>query len=276
MANDASMDFISCLMTLLTRELTLRDGHCLERKDIEELLAENAKITEENPRKSITGYPTRPLYVELGARFNQWYSTRSCPTGLLVSYDLLDEKDYVIKRNEIISEIGPRFERIKSLRSCWSEDELLYSIKEIIELLGKRGLLDLLGMRKTVGTADHWPPARRILENTFCAKHSVESSSVLTVGARALAKHCHRDESSSWWGSCTGSENAKNEHAFKKVSQILDNATWINIHQLPHDVVIIEARQENGYGARWTCDGQQFRGFLEPQMIDGHEVGWKH
>ena len=31
-----------------------------------------------------------------------------------------------------------------------------------------------------------------------------------------------------------------------------------------------------GYGARWTYNGQSFRGFLEPQMVDGHEVGWRH
>ena len=31
-----------------------------------------------------------------------------------------------------------------------------------------------------------------------------------------------------------------------------------------------------GYGVRWSSDGKQFRGFLEPQMVDGHEVGWKH
>lgn len=31
-----------------------------------------------------------------------------------------------------------------------------------------------------------------------------------------------------------------------------------------------------GYGARWTADGSSFRGFLEPQMVDGHSVGWKH
>jgi len=28
-------------------------------------------------------------------------------------------------------------------------------------------------------------------------------------------------------------EAAKNEQAFRKVSEILDNAMWINIHQLP-------------------------------------------
>ena len=28
----------------------------------------------------------------------------------------------------------------------------------------------------------------------------------LTVGARALAKHCHRDSTNSWWGSSLGSK----------------------------------------------------------------------
>lgn len=28
----------------------------------------------------------------------------------------------------------------------------------------------------------------------------------LSVGARALSKHCHRDQTMSWWGDCTGSK----------------------------------------------------------------------
>ena len=43
-----------------------------------------------------------------------------------------------------------------------------------------------------------------------------------------------------------------------------------------HDVYIIEARQEGGYGARWSADGSMFRGFLEPQMEGGHDAGWRH
>lgn len=41
---------------------------------------------------------------------------------------------------------------------------------------------------------------------------------------------------------------------------------WFYIYSLPLP----------GYGARWTYDGSQFRGFLEPQMVDGHDVGWRH
>lgn len=35
-------------------------------------------------------------------------------------------------------------------------------------------------------------------------------------------------------------------------------------------------RCSKGYGARWTIDGTKFRGFLEPQMEEGHSVGWRH
>ena len=33
---------------------------------------------------------------------------------------------------------------------------------------------------------------------------SCSPNAKLTVGARALAKHCHRDDSLQWWGKCTG------------------------------------------------------------------------
>lgn len=39
---------------------------------------------------------------------------------------------------------------------------------------------------------------------------------------------------------------------------------------------MIEIRTIEGYGVRWLHDGTEFRGFLEPQMEDGHEVGWRH
>jgi hypothetical protein len=29
---------------------------------------------------------------------------------------------------------------------------------------------------------------------------------------------------------------------------------------------VFEVRQHEGYGARWSADGSEFRGFLEPQM----------
>jgi len=61
------------------------------------------------------------------------------------------------------------------------------------------------------------------------------------------------------------------------LKKILCDASWINIHTLPHDIPIFEVRNSLGYGARWTAVGRhEFRGFLEPQMEDGHDKGWKH
>ncbi|KAK6989115.1 hypothetical protein BgiMline_012313, partial [Biomphalaria glabrata] len=189
-------------------------------------------------------------------------------------FDLLDEKGYIETRAATIKAITPLLNGLESLWSLWTEDEIKYRVREILLLLGLRGILDLLGIRKTVGTKEMLPPSRKLLLASFTAKHSPNSE--LTVGARALAKHFHRDKSDSWWGNCSGSEAEKNRHALQIMQNVLDNAVWINIHWLPHDVFIIEARQDQGYGLRWSADGSIFRGFLEPQMIDGHEVGWRH
>lgn len=43
--------------------------------------------------------------------------------------------------------------------------------------------------------------------------------------------------------------------------------------------MVYEVRQHQGYGLRWKLqDGEEwkFRGFLEPQMQDGHSIGWIH
>lgn len=269
---------LTCIMkTVLTTLFSEHDSYALSQSDIDELLRDDEQITKEKAGDpdNYVGYPVRPLYKEIGRRLDYWLSTGTCPLDHLPVYSLLDETEYITKRNTLMQEVSTKLQRIKTLHSVWSLDELHYAVKEILTVLGKRGLLDLLGMRKTVGTADIWPPSWKVLEETFCEKHSPDTNSPLSVGARALAKHCHRDHSS-WWGTSSGSEASKNDHAHKKMTEILKNATWINIHELPPDLLIIEAREEHGYGARWTADGRQFRGFLEPQMVNGHEVGWKH
>ena len=56
---------------------------------------------------------------------------------------------------------------------------------------------------------------------------------------------------------------------------LLDECVWINVHTVGADENIIECRVDQGYGARWTVDGK-FRGFLEPQMEEGHVKKWRH
>eukprot|EP00897_Mesotaenium_endlicherianum_P003379 jgi/Mesen1/3069/ME000180S02296 len=141
-------------------------------------------------------------------------------------------------------------------------------------LLMRRLLQAALGMRTTAGSrADTLPPPRSALLRSFQALH--DSKSKLTAGARALSKHAHRC-SSGWWGTMTGTEAAKNETALRTVTRVLDRAVWLNVHCLPHDLPIFEARVAGGYGARWSANGSQFRGFLEPPMAKGHERRWRH
>ncbi|KAI8328377.1 hypothetical protein BC941DRAFT_445115 [Chlamydoabsidia padenii] len=144
-----------------------------------------------------------------------------------------------------------------------------------------------LMMRTTTGSRDCMPPSLDeclIGFTTLYQKQNPKKTNhhVLTVGAKALSKHCHRDRQVGFWGDCNGSEPTKNMSANKVLMKILTNTVWINLHSLPHDHIVYEIRQGQGYGARWTRDMSHpsnawfFRGFLEPQMVDGHSRGWVH
>lgn len=218
-------------------------------------------------------YPRYPLYMEISKKLHQWMEKGEFPVKSKAC-GLLTEGDFVEERKEIAEKVTPI---LADLKISWTEitdAEKSRQLTSIIKILGVRGLLDLLNIRHTQGSVDSFPPPLATLIASFNEKHKPNAN--LTVGARALSKHCHRDVSSEWWGSCAGSEQAKNEHANTIVMRIIGDASWINIHMLPHDLKVIEVRCAEGYGARWSYDGKIFRGFLEPQMEDGHAAGWKH
>ncbi|KAJ3109578.1 hypothetical protein HDU96_007181 [Phlyctochytrium bullatum] len=138
------------------------------------------------------------------------------------------------------------------------------------------------------------------------------SKTLLTVAARALAKHAHRDEQGEGWGGplVSGTVAAKNVRAAEVLGRIFGDPVWMNLHQLPHNTLVYELRNSEGYGTRFyirsgaqsvagtstttetTSDelseeeagdvtdskpkSLEFRGFLEPPMENGHEVGWRH
>ncbi|KAF6752814.1 hypothetical protein DFP72DRAFT_903692 [Ephemerocybe angulata] len=91
-------------------------------------------------------------------------------------------------------------------------------------------------------------------------------------------------------GRPSGPVQGINERTLKLFWKIVEGATWRNLHWLPHQVLVYEVRVEDGYGMRWsqdqnaTLDGEVndsvkpwiFRGFVEPMMENGHEVGWRH
>jgi len=97
----------------------------------------------------------------------------------------------------------------------------------------------------------------------------------LTVGARAHAKHAHRD-STGWWGTAAGTVAVRNANAEATIRRILADAVWVNVHAMVHDTPLLEVRVTSGHGARWSADGAFFRGFLEPPMAGGHDAGWRH
>lgn len=163
--------------------------------------------------------------------------------------------------------------------------------------IGDLCLARLLRSRLTVGTAGAASlgvvlPPEAVLRNAFERPHAGQR---LSVGARALAKHCHRD-ASAWWMSCSssgqqrtlsGSEADKNRYATAVLERLLREANWSNCHMLPHGLAALEIRVPQGYGARWTqsipptpirnAKGTVlFRGFLEPADPDGHAKGWRH
>ena len=98
-----------------------------------------------------------------------------------------------------------------------------------------------------------------------------------------------------WWGIASGSVATINEKALALFWKVVNGATWRNLHWLPHEVLVYEVRVDEGYGMRWSqhralkgsgeetqTDSEEvgrpweFRGFVEPMIENGHEVGWKH
>lgn len=172
----------------------------------------------------------------------------------------------------------------------------------------------------TVGSAlGCAPPSVETCLEAFVAENKAQ----LTVGSRAWSKHSHRSrgdatgrqelkaaadadgnadereirtkqqrakaESAGWWGVPSGPVARINEQSLLLFWKVVNNASWRNLHWLPHRVLAYEMRVPEGYGMRWSQDRAQedeegvgeekpwvFRGFLEPQMDNGHEVGWRH
>ncbi|KAJ6465175.1 hypothetical protein C8R47DRAFT_49900 [Mycena vitilis] len=157
-----------------------------------------------------------------------------------------------------------------------------------------------LGLAYTIGSAvGSKPPSSDGCLAAFVSPNTVG----LTAGARAWSKHAHRSQpqdtdpeeakenaesSAGWWGTPSGPVAAINERALALFWKVMNAATWRNLHWLPHQILVYEVRVSEGYGMRWSQDrsGAQnnedetpewiFRGFVEPMMFGGHEVGWRH
>lgn len=160
------------------------------------------------------------------------------------------------------------------------------AIRQWFRSAGNQGVLTILGLRQTVGSDPRslLPPSWSSLLQAAHQPH--KTSSVLSVAARARAKHAHRSTQAAFFGIATGSPAAQNMAAGEIVERLLHEAVWINIHTFSgtDGKPALEVRVRDGYGARWVADWThplhptdiEFRGFLEPQMLNGHVKGWKH
>eukprot|EP00978_Attheya_sp_CCMP212_P032406 scaffold126363_cov52-Attheya_sp.AAC.1 len=157
---------------------------------------------------------------------------------------------------------------------------------------GDGGVLELLGLRTTVGTGRFMlPPSVTELEEAARISHRPDSAPPhATVAARARTKHAHRGGSQSIFGTIRGGRVEQNQVTERIVSSLLRDAIWVNIHAFGGTgAPALEVRIASGYGARWSAEWIQnnpddpflpinvtFRGFLEPQMENGHEKKWRH
>ena len=267
----ASQTSLSAVLKSILEQQIVQESGVLSIENCKVLLLSEELVS--SLSTEVGKYPRYPLYMEISKKLLQWMENGDFPVKSN-SCGLLTEGEFVAERKEIVENVSPI---LTALKNSWTEitdAEKSRQLTLVIKLLGVRGLLDLLDIRHTQGSINIFPPPVEALIASFNEKHKPNAN--LTVGARALSKHCHRDVTSEWWGACAGSELAKNEHANTVVMRILGDASWINIHVLPHDLKVIEVRCAEGYGARWSHDGKDFRGFLEPQMEDGHAAGWKH
>ncbi|KAG2363228.1 hypothetical protein BDR07DRAFT_1404945 [Suillus spraguei] len=207
----------------------------------------------------------------------------------------------------------PRCFNIEELPSAALErsrvQELIQSHPELKQTLDPLSKHLLSGLAYTVGSAlGSEPPTREKCLIAF----SIPNKVGLTAGARAWSKHSHRSQGKTpeakdlpvkrnnkgqikadtgWWGTPSGSVSSINERALILFERVVDNSTWRNLHWLPHQVLVYEVRVAEGYGMRWSQDcsilqsggeivaelpSWTFRGFVEPMIENGHEVGWKH
>ena len=187
-------------------------------------------------------------------------------------------KFFFMKLVNIIEEdsITPLNEKISNIINNKEINDIYnYLIENIFIFFNARDLLTFFGIRKTTGSIDDYISLDKILLiNKF--KELNNPKSALTVGAKALCKHSHRSVTDPFWPGQGGKEKDKNENAEKMLNLFLNECVWINIHLLPHQLIIIELRIDKGYGIRWQANDGMFRGFLEPQMEDGHDKGWIH
>ncbi|KAD6453015.1 hypothetical protein E3N88_07720 [Mikania micrantha] len=133
--------------------------------------------------------------------------------------------------------------------------QLYDHLAAILAALSSDGIQRLLGISHTVGTIPKaLPLPKSALISAFSSPHNPDvKSSVLSDGARALAKHVNRSNGK-FWGSFSGNDAHKNMLALKVINHLIAHSCWLNVHIVPPHGPVFEIRVQDGYGARWSLN----------------------
>lgn len=105
-------------------------------------------------------------------------------------------KDNQVDCDYLPSKLSSLLQLLESISLQQSDEENIEVMTRCITLLNSHGIQHLLGIRHTTGSIDILYPPRSLLLSQFNQLHSPKAK--LTVGARALSKHCIRCKSK--WG----------------------------------------------------------------------------
>ena len=202
--------------------------------------------------------PVRPFYGEVCRVLVAWKTELRFPVRF-PSLELLPEipevGDVAARLHDLTPKVVDLVEAV--LSKALPFDLICEELIQILQALAVDGVLRCLRLRRTFATLEAvckhhcFPVDKGTLEDTFNTVYKGN----LTAGARALAKHCHRETAGAFWGGeLRGSEANKNSQANAVLRKLLDGAAWLNIHLLPHNHPCFEVRTHEGYGARWVYE----------------------
>ncbi|CAJ0747840.1 11873_t:CDS:2 [Entrophospora sp. SA101] len=235
-----------------------------------ECISDCLKVKDKSSRFS-KGILERPFYLALIEMLTNCFGNGGkFPDNVKKSKVFMLENINLTRLEDIENEM-------KKLIDLWNGFPIIFQnshksmIKEFLfGFLNFEDLNTFLGLKTTFKSSSHLPPSFNECVESFTRVYikknqkknprNPNSSNILTIGGKALSKHSHRDKSTLFWGVCTGSYK-KNEQANHVLAKIITNASWVNLHSLPHDILVYEIRNDLGY---------------EPQMENGHANKWIH
>lgn len=135
-------------------------------------------------------------------------------------------------------------------------------VQESIEHLACADILLLMGQRLSL-TSLRDEKALPPLENTLISSCFIPFNNQMSIVVRAWEKHAERSEDK-FWPERRGNAKEKEEKISLLVQQFFKQWQWWNVYSHQKHDYVFELRVESGHGMRWTKDGKQFIGFLEP------------